>query len=71
MIDVGLLLLQGWPVFQPDILVSTPAALLNYLYAFDAGKNCRAYFFRNVKYVVFVSVLVHYYDQPVSVSFTE
>eukprot|EP00262_Sarcandra_glabra_P003743 TRINITY_DN1452_c0_g1_i1.p1 TRINITY_DN1452_c0_g1~~TRINITY_DN1452_c0_g1_i1.p1 ORF type:complete len:455 (+),score=83.15 TRINITY_DN1452_c0_g1_i1:34-1365(+) len=44
---------QGWPYTQPDILVSTPAALLNCLFAFDQEKGRRADFLRNVKYVVF------------------
>ncbi|KAG6502049.1 hypothetical protein ZIOFF_041936 [Zingiber officinale] len=30
---------KGWPRFQPDILVSTPAALLNYLFDFDPEKK--------------------------------
>ncbi|KAF9605035.1 hypothetical protein IFM89_013201 [Coptis chinensis] len=30
---------QGWPVSQPGILVSTPAALLNYLYAIDPERH--------------------------------
>ncbi|CAK9182497.1 unnamed protein product [Ilex paraguariensis] len=44
---------QGWPVNEPDILVSTPAALLNYLYGIDPEKRRRADFIRGVKYVVF------------------
>ncbi|XP_043723417.1 DEAD-box ATP-dependent RNA helicase 22 [Telopea speciosissima] len=44
---------QGWPVAQPHILVSTPAALLNYLYAIDPEKHRRSDFIRRVKYVVF------------------
>ncbi|XP_042501556.1 DEAD-box ATP-dependent RNA helicase 22 isoform X2 [Macadamia integrifolia] len=44
---------QGWPVAQPDILVSTPAALLNYLCAIDPEKRRRSDFLRSVKYVVF------------------
>ncbi|KAF8399317.1 hypothetical protein HHK36_015182 [Tetracentron sinense] len=44
---------QGWPVAQPDIIVSTPAALLNYLYAIDPEKHRRSDFIRGVKYVVF------------------
>lgn len=44
---------QGWPRVQPDVLVSTPVALLNYLFAFDPEKNRRADLLRNVKYVVF------------------
>ncbi|KAG9449590.1 hypothetical protein H6P81_009555 [Aristolochia fimbriata] len=44
---------QGWPVVPPDILVSTPAALLNSLFAFDAEKRWREAFLRDVKLVVF------------------
>lgn len=44
---------QGWPVKRPDIVVSTPVALLNYLYADDREKNRRSNFLRRVKYVVF------------------
>lgn len=45
-------LLQGWPRFQPDILVSTPAALLNYLFDFDPEKKRRATFLRDIRSVV-------------------
>ncbi|KAL6983617.1 hypothetical protein U1Q18_017000 [Sarracenia purpurea var. burkii] len=44
---------QGWPVDEPDIIVSTPVTLLNYLYAIDPEKHCRTNFVRGVKYVVF------------------
>uniref|UniRef100_A0A5B7BXT6 RNA helicase n=1 Tax=Davidia involucrata TaxID=16924 RepID=A0A5B7BXT6_DAVIN len=44
---------QGWPVDEPDIIVSTPAALLNYLYAIDPEKRRRFNFIRGVKCVVF------------------
>ncbi|XP_057493136.1 DEAD-box ATP-dependent RNA helicase 22 [Actinidia eriantha] len=44
---------QGWPVDEPDIIVSTPVALLNYLYAIDPDKRRRSDFIRGVKYVVF------------------
>lgn len=44
---------QGWPVNEPNIIVSTPAALLNYLHAIDPERRRRADFIRNVKYVVF------------------
>lgn len=44
---------QGWPVNEPDIIVSTPAALLNYLYAIDPERRRRSDFIRGVKYVVF------------------
>lgn len=44
---------QGWPVDEPDIIVSTPVALLNCLYAIDAKKTRRSDFLRGVKYVVF------------------
>ncbi|XVE75103.1 hypothetical protein DITRI_Ditri12bG0070100 [Diplodiscus trichospermus] len=41
---------QGWPVNKPDIIVSTPVALLNNI---DPKKNHRLDFIRGVKYVVF------------------
>ncbi|KAL3511243.1 hypothetical protein ACH5RR_030644 [Cinchona calisaya] len=44
---------QGWPVHEPDIIVSTPVALLNYLYAIDPERCRRSNFIRGVKYVVF------------------
>ncbi|KAJ6850290.1 DEAD-box ATP-dependent RNA helicase 22 [Iris pallida] len=44
---------QGWPLAQPDIIVSTPAALLNYLSTFDPERKRRSDFLRNVKSVVF------------------
>lgn len=44
---------QGWPVVKPDILVSTPAALLNYLITFDAEMKHHSDFLRSVKSVVF------------------
>lgn len=44
---------QGWPVKKPDIIVSTPVALLNYLYAVDRERNRQFNFIRGVKYVVF------------------
>ncbi|XP_051122018.1 DEAD-box ATP-dependent RNA helicase 22 isoform X2 [Andrographis paniculata] len=44
---------QGFSVKEPDVIVSTPAALLNYLYAIDPEKHRRAEFIRYVKLVVF------------------
>ncbi|KAF3786228.1 DEAD-box ATP-dependent RNA helicase 22 [Nymphaea thermarum] len=44
---------QGWPITQPDVLVTTPAALLNNLFAFDPKRRRRTAFLRDVKYVVF------------------
>ncbi|XP_052173981.1 DEAD-box ATP-dependent RNA helicase 22 [Diospyros lotus] len=44
---------QGWPVDEPDIIASTPVALLNYLFAVDQEKCRRSDFLRGVKYVVF------------------
>ncbi|WOL06540.1 DEAD-box ATP-dependent RNA helicase 22 [Canna indica] len=44
---------RGWPISQPDMLISTPAALLNYLFDFDPEKKRRANFFRDIKSVVF------------------
>ncbi|KAJ8451684.1 hypothetical protein Cgig2_018318 [Carnegiea gigantea] len=42
---------QGWPVQKPDIIVSTPVALLNYLYAADRERNRQFNFVHGVKYV--------------------
>ncbi|XP_020587585.1 DEAD-box ATP-dependent RNA helicase 22 [Phalaenopsis equestris] len=44
---------RGWPIAEPDILVSTPASLLNYLFEFDPKERRRDSFIRNVKSVVF------------------
>ncbi|PKA57926.1 DEAD-box ATP-dependent RNA helicase 22 [Apostasia shenzhenica] len=44
---------RGWPLAQPHILVSTPAALLNYLFAFESEERRRDKFLHNVKFVVF------------------
>ncbi|XP_002460168.1 DEAD-box ATP-dependent RNA helicase 22 [Sorghum bicolor] len=44
---------KGWPAVHPDILVATPAALLNYLFDYDPEKRRRERFLRNVKFVVF------------------
>ncbi|XP_026381772.1 DEAD-box ATP-dependent RNA helicase 22-like isoform X1 [Papaver somniferum] len=44
---------QGWPVAPLDIIVSTPAALLNYLFAIDPDRRRRTDFVRGLKYVVF------------------
>ncbi|PKI47240.1 hypothetical protein CRG98_032377, partial [Punica granatum] len=41
---------QGWPVNEPDMIVSTPAAFLNNI---DPKKYRRMDFIREVKYVVF------------------
>lgn len=41
---------QGWPIREPDIIVTTPAALLNYV---DLDRTRRMEFMRGVKYVVF------------------
>ncbi|KAG7585193.1 P-loop containing nucleoside triphosphate hydrolase [Arabidopsis thaliana x Arabidopsis arenosa] len=41
---------QGWPDRLPDIIVSTPAALLNNI---EPKRNRRLEFLRSVKYVVF------------------
>lgn len=40
---------QGWPIREPDIIVTTPAALLNYV---DPDRTRRMEFMRGVKYVV-------------------
>ncbi|XP_021747199.1 DEAD-box ATP-dependent RNA helicase 22-like [Chenopodium quinoa] len=44
---------QGWPHKKPDIIVSTPVALLNYLYDVDRERNRQFNFVRGVKHVVF------------------
>ncbi|CAN6204367.1 unnamed protein product [Urochloa humidicola] len=44
---------KGWPAVHPDILVATPAALLNYLFDYDPEKRRREKFLRNVKFIVF------------------
>ncbi|XP_024023930.1 DEAD-box ATP-dependent RNA helicase 22 isoform X2 [Morus notabilis] len=41
---------QGWPVNKPDIIVTTPAALLNNI---EPNKRRRLVFLRGVKFVVF------------------
>lgn len=42
-------LTQGWPIREPEIIVTTPAALLNYV---DLDRTRRMEFMRGVKYVV-------------------
>lgn len=44
---------QGWPVAPPDLVVATPAALLNNLFTYDPKRKRRNAFVRDVKYVVF------------------
>ncbi|KAJ1273935.1 hypothetical protein BS78_05G023800 [Paspalum vaginatum] len=44
---------HGWPAVHPDILVATPAALLNYLFDYDPEQRRREKFLRNVKFIVF------------------
>lgn len=46
-------LLQGWPDKQPDIIVSTPAALLNNI---EPKRRRRMEFLRSVTYVVWFLV---------------
>ncbi|KAI9111638.1 hypothetical protein K1719_017328 [Acacia pycnantha] len=41
---------QGWPIREPDIIVTTPVALLN---SVEQSRNRRMEFMRSVKYVVF------------------
>ncbi|AET03099.1 putative RNA helicase [Medicago truncatula] len=41
---------QGWPIREPDIIVTTPAALLNHV---DVDRRRRMEFMHGVKYVVF------------------
>lgn len=49
--------MQGFSVKEPDVIVSTPAAFLNYLYAIDPEKHRRADFIRGVKFVVIFDFL--------------
>ncbi|XP_073014717.1 DEAD-box ATP-dependent RNA helicase 22-like isoform X2 [Primulina eburnea] len=44
---------QGLSIKEPDIIVSTPVALLNFLYAIDPEKRRSADHIRRLKYVVF------------------
>ncbi|XP_047048177.1 DEAD-box ATP-dependent RNA helicase 22-like [Lolium rigidum] len=44
---------KGWPAVRPDILVATPAALLNYLFDYDPERRRREKFLRHVKFIVF------------------
>lgn len=43
---------QGWPSHPPDLMIATPAALVNNLYAYDASRRRRTAFVRGVKVVV-------------------
>lgn len=43
---------QGWSTLEPNLIVSTPVALLNHLYAIDVEAHRRSDFIRSVKYVV-------------------
>lgn len=44
---------QGWPTHLPDVVVATPAALMNNLFGFDANRRRRLAFVRAVRMVVF------------------
>ncbi|XP_024393096.1 DEAD-box ATP-dependent RNA helicase 22 [Physcomitrium patens] len=44
---------QGWPTYLPDVVVATPAALLNNLFGFDANRRRRIAFVKAVRMVVF------------------
>lgn len=44
---------QGWPTHLPDVIVATPAALMNNLFGFDANRRRRLAFVRAVRMVVF------------------
>ncbi|KAI5054992.1 hypothetical protein GOP47_0030137, partial [Adiantum capillus-veneris] len=44
---------QGWPISPPHIVVATPAALLNHLFAYDPKRKRRDAFVRDVNCVVF------------------
>ncbi|GJP41882.1 hypothetical protein CLOM_g1504 [Closterium sp. NIES-68] len=43
---------QGWPTSPPDLVVATPAALFNHLFAFDPKQRRRSAFVRDVALVV-------------------
>lgn len=43
---------QGWPSQPPDLMIATPAALVNNLYAYDASRRRRTAFVRGVKVIV-------------------
>ncbi|KAJ7286709.1 hypothetical protein O6H91_Y320200 [Diphasiastrum complanatum] len=44
---------QGWPSMQPDVVVATPAAIINNLFRFDPKRRRRTAFIRDAHYVVF------------------
>ncbi|CAM6113199.1 unnamed protein product [Calypogeia fissa] len=44
---------QGWPLKPPDVVVATPAALVNHLFAFDPKRRRRQAFVRDASCVVF------------------
>jgi len=43
---------QGWPISPPDMVIATPAALINNLFAFDPRRRRRSAFIRDVRFVV-------------------
>ncbi|BBN15746.1 hypothetical protein MPTK1_7g00430 [Marchantia polymorpha subsp. ruderalis] len=44
---------QGWPMKPPDVVVATPAAVLNHLFAYDPRRRRRKAFVRDACCVVF------------------
>ncbi|KAL3682843.1 hypothetical protein R1sor_000865 [Riccia sorocarpa] len=44
---------QGWPVRPPDVVVATPAAVLNHLFAYDPRRRRRKAFVRDACCVIF------------------
>lgn len=44
---------QGWPTHLPDVVVATPAALMNNLFGIEANRRRRMAFVRAVRMVVF------------------
>ncbi|VFQ95197.1 unnamed protein product [Cuscuta campestris] len=44
---------QTWPVKEPDVMVSTPAAILNYIHTVDSENGHRSDFIRSLTHVVF------------------
>ena len=44
---------QGWPTHLPDVVIATPAALMNNLFGFDANRRRRLAFVKAIRMVVF------------------
>ena len=50
--QISNVVMQGWPIAQPDILVSTPVAFLNSIFSFESENRRRPAFLKAVKHVV-------------------